>query len=436
MELIIIGLLILLNGFFALSEIALVSSKRSRLEQLKIKGIKGAKTALKLIKNSENFLSAIQVGITLIGIITGVYGGINISADITPFFLQFEFLRDIAEELALAITIITITYFSIVVGELVPKTIALSNPEKIAVKIAPPIYYFSILFYPFVRFLSQSTSLINRLLGIQSQNEQLTEAELRQMIKTASREGVIEKYQNLIHEKVFYFSDKKARHIMTHRIEVEWIDLSKSENQIRNEILNSRHSILVCGTGSLDNFDGVLLQRDYFLALSSSGEVVIRDLLTQPLIVPENMDAHKVLDQLKKSKKHFCIVVNEYGSLEGIITLHDIMENIIGDIPEEDESYEPDIFVRDDKSFLVSGDASVEILDGILENYITDFEKIDYTTVAGFVLHNIKKIPRIGDKFEIGHYIIEIVDIDGKRIDKILIREKDKPPETSNINLS
>lgn len=433
MELIIIGLLILLNGFFALSEIALVSSKRSRLEQLKIKGLKGARTALKLRKNSENFLSAIQVGITLIGIITGVYGGINIAADITPFFQQFEFLRDIAAELALAITIITITYFSIVIGELVPKTIALSNPERIAVKIAPSIYYFSILFYPFVRFLSLSTALVDKLLGIQGQNEQLTEAELRQLIKTASREGVIEKYQNLIHEKVFYFADKKARHIMTHRIEVEWIDLGKSENQIRDEILKSRHSILVCGTGSLDNFEGVLLQRDYFLALSTSGNVVIRDLLTQPLIVPENMDANKVLEQLKKSKKHFCIVVNEYGSLEGIITLHDIMENIIGDIPEEDESYEPDIFVRDDKSFLVSGDASVEILDGILENNITDLEKIDYTTVAGFVLYNIKKIPRVGDKFEIGRYIIEIVDIDGKRIDKILIMEKDKSPVPNNI---
>jgi putative hemolysin len=143
------------------------------------------------------------------------------------------------------------------------------------------------------------------------------------------------------------------------------------------------------------------------------------------MIVPENMDAHRVLEKLKKTKKHFCIVVNEYGSFEGIITVHDIMENIIGDIPEEGETSEPDIFVRDDKSFLVSGDAPVEVLDGILDNYITDFEKIDYSTVAGFVLFNIKKIPRIGDKFDVGGYSIEIVDIDGKRIDKILIRKNE-----------
>ncbi|HEX2975236.1 MAG TPA: hemolysin family protein [Bacteroidales bacterium] len=428
MEITIIALLILLNGFFALSEIALVSAKRSRLEQMKSRGVSGAKTALRLRNNSENFLSAIQVGITLIGIITGVYGGMSIADDIEPVFAKIDALAPIAHQISLAVTIIVITFFSIVIGELVPKTVALSNPEKIAARIAPPIQYFSILFYPFVRFLSYSTSLINKVLGIKQHNEQLTEAELRQMMKIASREGVIEKHQNVLHEKVFYFSDKKARHIMTHRVEVEWIDLNKPENRIREELMNARHSILVCGDGNLDNFEGVLMVRDYFLALSRSGNVSVRNLITQPIIVPENMDAHRVLDLLKKNKKHFCIVVNEYGSFEGIITLHDILENIIGDIPEEGESYEPDIFVRDDKSYLVSGDAPVEVLDGILENYMTDFEKIDYSTVAGFVLFNIKKIPRIGDKFELGGHTIEIVDIDGKRIDKILIR-KNEPIE-------
>jgi putative hemolysin len=158
--------------------------------------------------------------------------------------------------------------------------------------------------------------------------------------------------------------------------------------------------------------------------LATSENVQISGLLKQPLIIPETVDAHKVLDLLKKDQKHFCIVVNEYGSFEGIITLHDIMENIIGDVPEEGESTEPDIFVRDDKSYLISGDAPVEILDGILENYITDFENIDYSTVAGFVLSYINKIPQVGDKFEHSGFLIEIVDIDGKRVDKILITKK------------
>lgn len=423
MELIIITLLILLNGFFALSEIALVSSKKSRLEQLKLKGIKGAGRALALQEKSENFLSAIQVGITLIGLITGAYGGISIADSVSPLLEKAGIGPAFSDKLALIITIVVITYFSIVLGELVPKTISLGNPEKIAVKIARPIHIFSILFYPFVRFLSFSTSLVNKLLGIKRQPDQLTEAELRQMIRTASREGIIEKTQNLLHEKVFYFSDKKARHLMTHRIEVEWIDLNKPADQIRNQLFNSKHSILVCGNGSLENFEGVLSLRDYFLATSGSRLPDIKSLITQPLIVPENMDANRVLEKLKKTKKHFCIVVNEYGSFEGIITVHDIMENIIGEVPEEGESYEPDVFVRDDKSFLVSGDAPVEVLDGILENYVTDFENIDYSTVAGFVLNNIKKIPRVGDKFEISGNIIEIIDIDGRRVDKILIRK-------------
>ena len=425
MEIVILGLLILLNGFFALSEIALVSSKKTRLEQMKASGKKGAKTALRLLDNSENFLSAVQVGITLIGILTGVYGGLNIAEDITPFFMQFRIFETSANEMALAVTILVITYFSIVIGELVPKTIALSNPEKIAVRIAPLIFYFSKLFYPFVKLLSVSTNTFNRLIGIKKHSENITEGELRQMLKIASHEGVIEKGQNLIHEKVFYFSDKKAKHIMTHRMDVEWINLSDSDKKIKSSLLNARHSKIICCTENLDNFIGILNIKDYFVSLNSGNSFEINDLLVQPLIVPENTDARKVLDLIKLKQVHFCIVVNEYGSFEGIITLHDIMENIIGEMPEEGEVYEPDIFIRDDNSVLVSGDAPVEILDGIIEGFVTDFEKIDYSTVAGFVINNINKIPQIGDKFDYNKYRIEIVDIDGNRVDKILITQKE-----------
>ena len=198
MDVLIITLLILLNGFFALSEIALVSSKRSRLEQLRNEGRKGSSSALKLLDNSEGFLSAIQVGITLIGIVNGVYGGINIADDLTPFFQKYALLAGYAEEIALTVTVLTITYFSIVIGELVPKTIALSNPERIAVRIAAPIAWFSMIFFPVVKFLSFSTSLINRLLGIRKHPESMTEAELRQMLRSASRDGVIEKNQDCL----------------------------------------------------------------------------------------------------------------------------------------------------------------------------------------------------------------------------------------------
>lgn len=424
MEIVILGILILLNGFFSLSEIALVSSKKTRLEQLKLEGSKGAEVALRLLDNSGNFLSAVQVGITLIGIITGVYGGVNIADDVTPFFMQFGLTKTYAHEIALTITVIIITYVSIVIGELVPKTVALSSPESIAVKVAPVIYYFSSAFYPFVKLLSVSTNLVNKIIGVRKHHEHMTESELRQIIKLATYEGVIEKEQNIIHEKVFYFSDKRAKHIMTHRTDVEWIDIAKPEDELKNDISEAQHSKVICSEGNLDNFQGVLYVKDYYKSKAFAGEPNVKSLLVQPVIVPENADAQRVLNQLRQRKIHICIVVNEYGGLEGIITLHDIIENIVGQIPDEGEAYEPDIFKRDDHSVLVNGDAPIETLAEIIENFTIDFDKIDYSTVAGFIFEQINNIPKTGDKIDYLDYTIEIVDMDGNRIDKVLIYRK------------
>lgn len=232
----------------------------------------------------------------MIGIVTGVYGGINIADDFAPLFQKIELFKNSSYEIALTVTVIIITYFSIVIGELVPKTIALSNPEKIAIRISGPIYYFSILFYPFVRFLSFSTTLVTHLPGIQKYSDTHTEAELRQILKSASRDGIIETEQNLIHEKVFYFSDKKARHIMTHRMEIEWIDLDQNFSVIKKKIIVSDHSRLVCCKGNLDNFMGILTVRDFLLAMNLSDEVCIPDLLTQPIIIPASAPAYKILN--------------------------------------------------------------------------------------------------------------------------------------------
>jgi putative hemolysin len=421
MEIIIILILVFLNGFFALSEIALVSSKKARLEQSEKKN--GARIALKLLDDSENFLSAIQVGITLIGIVTGMYGGMNLADDLAPFFKQYDFSKHYADGIALTVIVFLITYVSIVIGELVPKTIALSNPEKIAVVVAPPVYYFSKIFYPFVIMLSWSTSFINKILGIKKQTEQMTEAELRQMIKIAYNEGVIEKEQNVIHEKVFFFSDKRAKHLMTHRTSIEWIDISKSLKEIHEQILNSQHSKILCCKGNLDHFTGILMQKDYFRASLQNKQIKLAKLITEPIIIPENADAQKVLDLIRLKKNHTCLVVNEYGGLEGMITLHDIIENIVGEIPEEGEADDPDIFIREDKSVLVNGDAPIETLMDVLDDFQVDFEETDYTTVAGFVLNLIDKIPQTGDLIMFGDYRIEIIDMDGNKIDKVLIKK-------------
>jgi putative hemolysin len=424
-EIVVLILLILINGFFALSEIALVSSKKTRLEQEMLKGSKGALTALKLLDNSESFLSAIQVGITLIGIVTGVYGGMNIADDVSPFFERIEPLKEYAGEIALTVTIIIITYLSIVIGELVPKTIALSNPDKIAIRVAPIVYYFSKVFYPFVRILSISTNFINKILGVKKHSYHITESELRQMIKTASIEGVIENDQNTLHEKVFYFADKKAKHIMTHRTEVEWIDLNMSADQIYEELLKCQHSKIICSEDNLDELKGILNVKDYFKSVSCNSEYSITKFIMEPVIVPESADAQRVLNLLRRNKTHICCVVNEFGGFEGLITLHDIIEHIVGHITEDDEN-EPDIFIRDDNSVLVNGDAPVETLGEIIPNFSIDFETIDYSTVAGFVLSHINKIPSTGYKFEYLNWQFEIVDMDKQKIDKILISKKQK----------
>lgn len=423
MEIAIIILLVFLNGFFALSEIALVSSKKSRLEQLKNKGSNGAKIALDLLENSEKFLSAIQVGITLIGIVTGVYGGIEIAKDIEPFLKTFEPIKEYSNEISIALVVFIITYISIVMGELVPKSIGLSNPEKISEIVAPIIKIFSKIFYPFVKLLSSSTNIINKIIRIEKRREIITEEEIKQIIKTASYEGVIEKEQNIIHEKIFYFSDKRAKHLMTHRTDIEWVDIEKTEEELKTILLNSKHNkIIVCSNG-MDNFNGFIFIKDFYKELISNDKVNLKDLIIKPIIVLENEYAQIILKQLKENESHICFVTNEYGGLEGIITLHDIMENIIGQISDENEVFEPITFVREDGSILVNGNAPIETLVEIIQDFSIDFDNIDYSTVAGFIFHTINKIPKLGDYIDILGYRIEIVDLDGKRIDKLLIKK-------------
>ncbi|ULB33935.1 MULTISPECIES: hemolysin family protein [Proteiniphilum] len=427
-HIVVILLLILLNGFFALSEIAIVSAKKNKLEAERKKGSKGAARARKLQADPDNFLSSVQVGITLIGIVNGAYGGQAFAVYLVPFFKQFNAIGAFADAASLIVVVFLITYVSIVIGELVPKTVALNNSEKMAIAVSPTIHVVSLIFYPFVKLLSVSTSFVNKLIGLKPKDEVVSEMELRAMLKTASHEGIIDVEENIIHEQVFYFSDKKAIHLMTHRTDVEWVDISKSREEIIEDLLRTKHSIILACRKKIDDFTGTISIRDFLLRLNNNEQFTIEELIKEPVIVPSTLRAQKVLEYFRKNHIFMAMVVDEYGSLDGIITIHDIFENLVGAIPEEteDESYEPLIFMRDDNSALVSGEAPIEILSQLDEDFIVDFDKIDYSTVAGFVFECINKIPGVGDRFEYDNLMFEIVDIDGNKIDKVLVTRRFK----------
>ena len=425
-EVLIILLLIVLNGFFALSEIAVVSSSKTKLESERKKGNSGAETALKLKADPDNFLSAVQVGITLIGIVNGAYGGSTLSVYVEPFFRQFAWSAPYASTISIILVVFLITYVSIVIGELVPKTIALNNPEKVSIFVSRPVHVVSIVFYPFVRLLAASTSLFNKLIGLKPVSGTLSEMELRAMLKTASKEGVIEREENIIHEQVFYFSDKRARHLMTHRTDVEWVNVLQKKEQIVADLLKCRHSKVLACNGKLDDFVGIISIKEFLIAYYANHDFSLNELVQEPLIFPSSLRAQKVLETFRDKHKSFAVVVDEYGSLDGIITLHDIFENLVGTLVDENENEEPDIFMRNDHSALVNGEAPLEILTLFLDDFIIDFETIDYSTIAGFVLSNINKIPQVGDKFVYDNTEFEIVDVDGKKNDKVIITKKQK----------
>lgn len=421
-DVLIILFLILLNGFFALSEIAVVSAKKTKLETERKKGSEGAQRALKLQANPDNFLSSVQVGITLIGIVNGAYGGATLAVYLVPFFEQFAWSAPLAEGISMFVVVVLITYVSIVIGELVPKTMALNNSEKMAIAVARPIHIVSIAFYPFVKLLAASTKLFNKVIGLKPKDESVSEMELRAMLRTASIEGVIDREENIIHEQVFYFSDKRVVHIMTHRTDVEWVDISKSREEVIDDLLQTSHSKVLACHKRIDDFSGIIFMRDFLMRLNRKEDFAIEELISEPLIVPTTLRAQKILDLLKTNRKFLAIVVDEYGSLDGIITLYDVFENLVGTVAEQtEESNDTLIHMRDDHSALISGEAPIEILSYLDEDFVVDFDEIDYSTVAGFVFACINKIPRVGDKFVFDNLSFEIVDIDGNKIDKVLV---------------
>lgn len=421
-EILILLLLILLNGFFVLSEIALITSKRAKLEDLSSKGSSSALVTLKLLERPEVFLSSIQVGITLISIITGAYGGTSFARYLVPFFSEYMALES-AQTTSLILSISLITYFSIILGELLPKTIALNKPEKIALVVSPILNVFTLIIFPLSKLLTLSTKVLQRILFIRNTNRNsITEEELKTMIKVAHHEGVLDVEETEMHNKLFNFNDKRSQHFMTHRTDVEWIDINQSFETITAIIRDSSHNIFPACDGSIDEIVGTMHNKDFFELCNTNahGSRDIRTIIDPPIFVPENIPAIKLIKVFKEKKTYFGFVVDEYGTFQGIVTLHDLAEGILGDLPTDDEDDEPDILVREDMSLLVDGFTTINDLNEQLKIELIP-EDQDFTTIAGFIMNEMDAIPRTGDKIVYQNFSFEIVDMDGNKIDKVIV---------------
>ncbi len=427
MEVFIILLLIITNGIFAMYEIALVSSRKTKLHEQAEAGKRGARTALTLLEEPEKVLSAIQVGITLIGVFSGAFGGLTLSVDLAEALKNIGVSEAQAQPVAFALVVGVITYLSLIIGELVPKTIALNHAEDIAIFLSPFMKIFSTLAYPVVWVLSRSTRLVLKVFGAEARQESpMTEEELRMVLQKGSESGVIEKEESVMINEIIRFGDKRANALMTPRVDVEWIDMTEPEERILAKALASPHPRLLICEEDIDKIKGVANVKDMLAGYIHSGRLRLADIVFDPLYLPEQARALRVLEMFRVSKKHFGVVVDEYGSTEGIITLHDLTENIMGDLPHDYESEPPEYFRREDGSYLMDGSMMLEDVEDLLNiaNLFDDEEaRPDIQTLGGLAMYRLNRIPQTGDGFKLSGYVFEVVDMDGHRVDKVLVRE-------------
>ena len=417
----ILLLLILVNALFVMSEIALVSARKGRLEAQAAKGDAKAKAALDLASHPEKFLSTATIGITLIAILTGVYAEDKFSKLLAPVLKdQFTLSDKYAEGIATTVVVILVTFLSIIFGELIPKKFGLLRAEKIARAVAIPMNFLSMVMRPFVWLLTGITNIIFKLFNIKKASDSaVTEEEIKAMISEGSEHGSIEEDEKEIIERVFHLGDRNITSLMTHRTDITWHDCKETVEEVKNKTGEIIYSTFPVCEDTVDNIKGIVYVKDLFKAPPG---MVLSEMIKPALFVPENNTAYQLLEKFKGTKIHSAFIVNEYGTLEGMITLNDILEAIIGDVPQTgQEEYE--IIKRDDGSFLV--DAQIQFYD-----FLTYFERADwmnegeheFDTLAGFVLHELKHIPTTGEKFEWRDFTFEIIDMDGQRIDKIFVK--------------
>ncbi|MBG1266177.1 hemolysin family protein [Nostoc sp. WHI] len=426
-EILIILVLIVVNGVFSMSEMAIVSARKVRLQQLANQGDAKAKVALKLAESPNHFLSTVQVGISLIGILTGAFGGATIAEKLAISVGRVPLLAPYSEPISFGIVVLIITYLSLIVGELVPKRLALNNPEKIASIVAIPMRALAAIAAPVVYLLSASTDLILRLLGITASTEpQVTQEEIKILIEQGTEAGTFEEAEQDMVERVFRLGDRPVSYLMTPRPDIVWLDLDDSAEENRQKMVESAYSRYpICQSG-LDNVLGVIPVTD-LLARSFRGEQLDLTVgLRQPVFVPESTRGLKVLELFKQTITHMALVVDEYGVIQGLVTLNDIMSEIVGDVPSTDGQDQPQAVQREDGSWLLDGMLPVEEFLELfgMEEWESE-ERGSYQTLGGFVITHLGRIPAAADHFEWQSMRIEVMDMDGNRVDKVLVVPKE-----------
>ena len=403
-----------------MSEIALISARKNRLETAAKKGNANAKAALDLANSPNEFLSTVQIGITLIGILTGIYSGDKITTDVQNFVASFEALKPYANSIAVGIVVVTLTFFSLVLGELLPKRIGLNYPESIAKAVAVPMKIVSKVTMPFIWLLTTSTDFLLKVLQIKpTADGKVTEEEIKAIIKEGTEGGEIQEIEHDIVERVFHIGDRKVNSLMTHRNSIVYLSYEDSVQEIKDKVLDELHSFYpVCGD-NLDDVKGIVLLKDLFVSFEKGGEFDLKKITKEPVYFIEHTSAYKALENFKISKVHYALVTDEHGVFQGIITLNDILEALVGDAADfyEDEFK---IVAREDGSWLVDGHYS-------LHDFLTYFDMDDLigdyevTTVSGLIVTELGIIPKQGQKLIWNKLEFEVIDMDGVKIDKVLV---------------
>ena len=431
-EIVAIMLLIFVNGLFAMSEIAIVAARKSLLKERADRGNSKAKAALELANQPNRFFSTVQIGITLVGILAGAFGGRTLATELSRYLAAVPYIQTYSDAIALGAVVICITYLSVVVGELVPKRIALGHAESIATFMAAPMRVVARLAAPMVWLLTASTDAIFKLTGTQPTKEApITEEEIKTLIQQGTAAGVFEVSEQDMIEAVIELGDKSARALMTPRTQIVWLNVDESIDQIHTKISESGHSRFPVCQGNLDNVVGVTHAKSLLSNTLQGKPIDLTASLQQPVFVPRAMSALQVLDYIKRSGSHLVLVVDEYGGIEGLLTHHDILEAIAGDMPFGEKVNESKAVQRQDGSWLLDGMLGVDEFKELFQLEVLPGEKNDaYQTLGGFIFTRMGRVPSVSEHFVWNHLRFEIVDMDGKRIDKVLVSPvPDDPPD-------